>query len=101
MADPHKRPADPLAEWWTIADIARYWRVKPGTIWDYRYQTRHAKPGQAPKLPTEDDQFGRTPVWHPKTIIGFERPGRGHGGGPKRSRAGNQGTAGAALPPGC
>jgi hypothetical protein len=86
--------ADPLKEWWTMADIADHWGVELGTIWDYRYQTNHPKtPGQAPKLPTEDDTIGRTPVWRPQTIIGFERPGQGHGGGPKPDRAENPGTA--------
>ena len=87
--------ADPLKEWWTMADIADHWGVELGTIWDYRYQTNHPKtPGQAPKLPTEDDTIGRTPVWRPRTIIGFERPGQGHGGGPKRDRPEKPGTAG-------
>jgi hypothetical protein len=86
--------ADPLKEWWTMADIADHWGVELGTIWDYRYQTNHPKTHrQAPKLPTEDDTIGRTPVWRPQTIIGFERPGQGHGGGPKRDRAENPGTA--------
>ena len=88
-----------------MADIADYWDVEPGTIWDYRYQTLHPrKPGQAPKLPTEDDTHGRTPVWRPQTVIGFERPGRGRGGGPKHNRTENQGPAGADMsqgnPPG-
>jgi hypothetical protein len=97
MADPHKQLADSLAEWWTMADIAAYWHVEPGTVWDYRYQTLHPRrPGQAAKLPPEDDTIGRTPVWHPRTIIDFERPGRGHGGGPKARRT--ESAAGAAQP---
>jgi hypothetical protein len=83
MADLHKHLADPRAQWWTMADIAAYWEVKPGTVWDYRYQTLHPRPGQAAKLPPHDDMIGRTPVWRPRTITGFKRPGRGHGGGPK------------------
>lgn len=31
--------------------------------------------------------IGRTPVWYPQTIIGFERPGRGHGGGRRPKQA--------------
>jgi hypothetical protein len=84
MADPDKQLADPHAEWWTMADIAAYWNVDHRTVRDYRYQTRHPRrPGQAAKLPPHDDTFGPTPVWRPRTIIGFKRPGRGHGGGPK------------------
>ena len=76
--------ADPDAEWWTMADIAEHWGVEPGTIQDYRNQTRHPRrDGQAAKLPPEDSKFGRTPVWRPETIISFKRPGRGHGGGRK------------------
>lgn len=81
--------ADPGKQWWTMADIADHWRLPVGTVWDYRYQTRHPrKPGAAAKLPPEDDVIGRTPVWHPQTILNFKRPGQGHGGGPKRGRSG-------------
>ena len=87
--------ADPLKEWWTMADIADHWGVQPGTIWDYRYQTLHPRnPGQAPKLPAEDDTIGRIPVWRPQTVIRFERPGRGRGGGPKRDPQPAPGRAG-------
>lgn len=86
--------ADPDAEWWTMADIAEHWGVEPGTIQDYRNQTRHPRrPGQAAKLPPEDDKFGRTPVWRPGTILGFKRPGRGRGGG-RKSRGQEPGQPG-------
>jgi hypothetical protein len=95
MAEPRKQLADPHAEWWTMADIAAHWNIELGTVWDYRYQTEHPRrPGQAAKLPPEDDTFGRTPVWRPRTIIDFKRPGRGRGGGPKPGRT--ESAAGAA-----
>jgi len=87
MADPTKRLADPRAREWTMEDIAAYWNVDVGTIRDYRYQTGRRPPGLPPLLPPHDRMIGRTPVWYPQTITGFKRPGRGHGGGPKRSRA--------------
>ena len=96
MADPRKQLADPHAEWWTMADIAAYWNVKPRTVWDYRYQTLHPRrPGQAAKLPPEDDTFGPIPVWRPQAIIDFERPGRGRGGGRPKTRTETQGAVGA------
>jgi hypothetical protein len=77
--------ADPGKQWWTMADIADHWGVQLGTVWDYRNQTRHPrKPGLAPKLPPEDDMIGRTPVWRPATVLRFQRPGQGRGGGPRR-----------------
>ena len=62
--------ADPNADYWTVADVAAYWGVSPQTIRTYRSRGR----GEIPK---EDQTFGRSPVWKPATIIGFERPGQG------------------------
>jgi hypothetical protein len=62
--------ADPEAEYWTIPDIADHWGVSPQTIRSYRSRGRG-------ELPPEDRMFGRTPAWKPKTILGFQRPGKG------------------------
>ncbi|WP_435108103.1 hypothetical protein [Nocardiopsis synnemataformans] len=61
---------DPDAEYWTINDIAAYWGIKPQTVRWYR-----ARPNGY--LPPQDDYFGRTPVWKPKTVIDFQRAGQG------------------------
>lgn len=70
MPDDDLPLADPRKEWWTIADFAAYWGVKPRTIHVYR-----TIPG---RTPPEDDRFGSTPVWRPDTIIEFKRPGPGY-----------------------
>ncbi|MEU8031313.1 MarR family transcriptional regulator [Streptomyces sp. NPDC049099] len=63
-------PADPKAEYWSVADVAAYWGVSPQTIRTYRSRKRG-------ELPKEDAVFGRSPVWRPATIIDFVRPGQG------------------------
>lgn len=68
MAAEDRPLADPNAVYWTIADVAAYWGVKPATI--HTYRTRGW-------LPEPDDRIGNAPVWKPKTIIEFKRPGRG------------------------
>ena len=62
--------ADPNAEYWTVAEIAEHWGVKVPTIRAYRSRKRG-------ELPEPDQIYGRTPLWKPATIIGFERPGQG------------------------
>lgn len=62
--------ADPEADFWTIEDVALHWGVKPETVRSYRSR----KKGE---LPEADRMVGRTPVWHPATIVAFQRPGRG------------------------
>ncbi|MFV2172320.1 hypothetical protein ACFHW2_11940 [Actinomadura sp. LOL_016] len=69
MAD-ERRPGDPDADWWTMADIAAHWGVAVETVRSYRAR----KPS---RLPEPDDRFGNTPVWRPLTIIIYKRPGRG------------------------
>lgn len=60
-------------------DIAAYWKVKPKTIRTYRTRDRG-------ELPDEDDKFGATPVWRPKTVMAFKRPSTQTGRGrPARS----------------
>ncbi|WP_433225544.1 hypothetical protein [Actinomadura formosensis] len=72
-------PGDPKKDWWTMDDIAAYWKVKPKTIRTYRTRDRG-------ELPAEDGKFGATPVWKPKTVIGFKRPSAQTGRGrPARS----------------
>lgn len=68
MADAERPLADPKAVYWTIADVAAHWGVKPTTI--HTYRTRGW-------LPEPDDRIGNAPVWFPKTIIDHKRPGRG------------------------
>jgi hypothetical protein len=62
--------ADPNADYWTINDVAEHWGVTPQTVRTYRSRRRG-------ELPEPDAVFGRSPVWKPKTIIDFQRPGRG------------------------
>lgn len=62
--------ADPSADYWTINDVAEHWGVTPQTIRTYRSRKRG-------ELPEPDRVFGRSPVWKPATITGFERPGQG------------------------
>lgn len=62
--------ADPNAEYWTVAEIAEHWGVKVSTVRSYRSRKRG-------ELPEPDKVYGRTPLWKPATIIGFERPGQG------------------------
>ncbi|TDB88329.1 MarR family transcriptional regulator [Actinomadura sp. KC216] len=68
MADDKRKLADPKKTYWTIADVAAHWGVKPTTI--HTYRTRGW-------LPPEDETIGNAPVWKPKTITSFKRPGRG------------------------
>lgn len=62
--------ADPTADYWTIADVADHWGISPQTVRTYRSRGRG-------ELPEPDRVFGRSPVWKPKTILEFERPGQG------------------------
>jgi hypothetical protein len=62
--------ADPNAEYWTIPDIAEHWGISAQTIRSYRSRGRG-------ELPPEDAKFGRTPAWKPRTILEFQRPGKG------------------------
>ncbi|MET8113789.1 GIY-YIG nuclease family protein [Streptomyces prasinus] len=62
--------ADENADYWTVADIAAHWRVATQTVRAYRSRKRG-------ELPDPDHVYGRTPLWRPATIIGFERPGQG------------------------
>lgn len=62
--------ADPNADYWSISDVAEHWGVSPQTIRTYRSRRRG-------EMPEPDAVFGRSPVWKPKTIIDFERPGQG------------------------
>lgn len=62
--------ADPADDYWTIDNVAAYWKVAPQTIRTYRSRKRG-------ELPEPDRMFGRSPVWRPKTIMEFKRPGQG------------------------
>ncbi|WP_433330012.1 hypothetical protein [Spirillospora sp. CA-294931] len=62
---PLGHPDKPL---WGYADIAVYWGVTEKTVREYKARG---------KLPQEHDKIGRTPVWLPRTIIEYPRPGRG------------------------
>jgi uncharacterized protein involved in tolerance to divalent cations len=66
-------PPDPLAEWWTTSDVARYIGVQIGTISAYRIR------GQ---MPEPDETVGRTHLWKPTRIIAWHeaRPRPGVGG---------------------
>lgn len=75
---------DPDADYWTMADIAEYLGVKLRSVHTYRLRGQKGEPGG---LPQEDKVLGRTPVWKPATILGWERPGQGAGGGrPRKDR---------------
>jgi hypothetical protein len=60
---------DPNADYWTLQDIAAYWGVEYESVRRYRN-----RPG---KLPPQDETFGRSPVWRPATVIGWQRPRQG------------------------
>jgi hypothetical protein len=62
---------DPKADYWTIDDVAEFWEVKPETVRTYRARKRAY-------MPPPDRMIGRTPVWKPRTIIDYQRPGRGY-----------------------
>lgn len=62
--------ADPNADYWTIADVADHWGVSEQTVRAYRSRGRG-------ELPSADKTYGRSPVWKPATIIGFQRLGQG------------------------
>jgi hypothetical protein len=62
--------ADPEADYWTIADVADHWGVSEQTIRAYRSRRRG-------ELPPPDRTYGRSPVWRPATITGFQRLGQG------------------------
>lgn len=62
--------AAPNADYWTIADVAAHWGVSEQTIRAYRSRGRG-------ELPPPDKTFGRSPVWKPATIVGFQRLGQG------------------------
>lgn len=62
--------ADPNADYWTIADVAEHWGVSEQTVRAYRSRGRG-------ELPPADKTYGRSPVWRPATIIGFQRLGQG------------------------
>ncbi len=63
-------PADPNAEWWTIADVAEFLGVRDTTVSTYYLR------GQ---MPQPDNRFARSPVWRPSTVVEWnrQRPGRG------------------------
>lgn len=67
MAEAEK--PDPNADYWTLADIAAYWEVAYDSVRSYR--------SRAGKLPPQDGTFGRSPVWRPATVIGWQRPRQG------------------------
>lgn len=68
----YERPAgDPVADWWTMDDIAAWLDVKYPTVRRYR-----ARPRDKGGLPPEDRMFGRTPAWRPSTIIRWHREER-------------------------
>jgi hypothetical protein len=87
LEDLKKRFPDMDTDWWTMADIARYWGVTERTIESFRYASKRMAPSQRLRLPKEDRMFGRSPRWRPATIIMFQRPGRGTGGGPRKKAA--------------
>ncbi len=55
---------------WRLRDVAAHLEIKPDTV--RAYNTR----GQMPP-PDGRDDYGR-PWWHPSTIEGWQRPGRGN-----------------------
>ena len=61
---------DPRKEYWTMSDIIAWTGLAERSVWQYRVNSLRddRKPG-ATVLPDPDDQFGRTPVWHPATIL--------------------------------
>ncbi|RCG19161.1 hypothetical protein DQ384_38085 [Sphaerisporangium album] len=61
-----------------MADIARHLGIGVRSVRTYR---------TAKILPKEDRMIGRTPVWRPSTITGWQRPGQGAGGGRPRKDA--------------
>ncbi|MGW2223814.1 hypothetical protein [Streptomyces formicae] len=67
---PPQAQADVDADYWTVADVAAHWRIATQTVRTYRSRKRG-------ELPEPDHRYGRTPLWRPATIIGFERPGQG------------------------
>lgn len=84
--------ADPDADEWTTLDIAAYLGVALATVHTYRYRTQQGIPGW---LPQEDHMRGRTPTWHPATIMRWRppldgMPGKGGGRSPGRPAAPRQ-----------
>lgn len=76
--------ANPEAPWWTMDDIAVYWGIRKRTVEYYRDQSRNHGHDY---MPVQDSYVGRTPVWFPRTITGWPRPGQGSGGGrPRKAR---------------
>jgi hypothetical protein len=62
---------NPEADYWTIEDVADFLGVSPRP-------SAPTAPPNGGELPAEDKKFGRSPVWKPATIIGFDRLGQGH-----------------------
>ena len=94
--EPLAAPGNPAAEWWTMGDIAAYLsrrhgrQVKVTSVYRYRARPRE-RGGLPPAEPPDGRMFGRTPVWKPQAIIGWDdHERRGHGW-----RAGRRGPAGA------
>jgi 8-oxo-dGTP pyrophosphatase MutT (NUDIX family) len=56
-------PVDPAAEWWTTSDVAEYLGLRIGTVSSYR---------QRGQMPPPDRTFGRTHLWHPRTITDWQ-----------------------------
>jgi 8-oxo-dGTP pyrophosphatase MutT (NUDIX family) len=56
--------ADPDAEWWTTSEVAEYLGLQVGTVSSYR---------QRGQMPPPDQTHGRTHLWRPRNIIGWQR----------------------------
>jgi len=70
--------------YYDIAAVADFLGVRVDTVRVYRTRSaanRRAGTPQPGDLPEEDDRFGRSPVWLGSTLLGWERPGSGAGGG--------------------
>lgn len=57
-----------MKQQWGVAEVAAHWNVQPVTVRSYLSR------GQ---MPAPDGRIGTTPWWHPATITGWKRPGRG------------------------
>jgi len=62
---------DPLAEWWSTADVAAFLEIQVATVSAYRLR------GQ---MPPPDMTVRRTQMWRPATIIDWHRSRPGVGG---------------------
>lgn len=59
----------------TRADVAAHYGITAASV---------SKAVERGSLPPPDGYVGRTPVWLPKTLATWKRPGRGAGGGRPR-----------------